>query len=110
MSVIELPKRKVWTHVVPEVTTEVPVEDIPHPLAFFEHLPEPPTTSDLFKQNIGTIHFLSLVLTQLLSTATLDLQSKQLLTTAAGVAQSMHEMNRLSFTPPETPNNEPERA
>lgn len=109
MNVIELPKRKPFK-VVPEVTTEASVEDIPHPLDFFEHLPEPPTTSDLFKQNIGTVHFLSLALTQLLNTATLDLQSKQLLTAATGIAQGMHETNRLSFTPPEAPRDEPERA
>lgn len=109
MNVIELPKRKPFK-VASEVVTEVPVEDIPHPLDFFEHLPEPPTTSDLLKQNVQTVHLLSMILTHLLTTATLDLQSKRLLTNATGIAHAMHEMNRLSFTPTEAPNDEPERA
>ena len=109
MNVIELPKRKPFK-AASEVTTEAPIKGIPHPLDFFEHLPDNSTVSDILKSNIQTVHFLSVVLTCLMATATLDLQSKQLLTTATGVAQAIHEMNRLSFTPPTTPDDELERA
>ena len=109
MNVIELPKRKPFK-VASEVTTEAPIEGIPHSLDFFEHLPEEAAISELLKQNIQTTHFLSMILTQILNTATLDLQSKRLLTAATGIAQAMYETNRLSFTPPEQSNDEPERA